>query len=59
MKSATGPEWTEKLVALKVIKGKSHKQIFHRIKTSLENAKLVTQKLGLFTPAAPDSDAAE
>jgi len=56
MKSATGPEWKEKLVALRVIKGKSHKQIFHRIKTALETAKLVVENLGNFTPAEGNID---
>lgn len=55
MKSATGPEWKDKLISLEVIKGKSHKQIFQRIKTRLLEAELVTDSCGLFSPAGSNS----
>jgi hypothetical protein len=56
MKSATAPEWKEKLISLQVIKGKSHKQIFNRIKTGLSNTELVKESCGVFSPADQDSD---
>ncbi len=57
MKAATGQEWQKKLVALKVIKGKSHKQIFQRIKKVLRDNELVDENCGVFSPAEQNSNA--
>jgi hypothetical protein len=49
-------EWKDKPVSLPVIKGKSHKQIFRRVKKGLSEAELIVDSCGLFSPAGPDSD---
>ena len=44
-------DWKDKLIRLQVIKGKSTKQIFYRLKKSLHDAGLITDSCGLLSPA--------
>ncbi|MEE9304117.1 MAG: AAA family ATPase [Thiotrichaceae bacterium] len=53
---ATPADWKAKLISLKVIKGKSTKQIFYRLKKALLEAELIVDNCGLLSPAEENHD---
>ena len=53
---ASPNDWKDKLIALRVIKGKSTKQIFYRLKKALLDAELIVNNCGLLSPAEVESD---